>query len=121
MSWEQGRCVNFGSVILRSGKRVAKDDERRRGRLPIEARCARTSGMTEMGLDVPQFSDSPKPLREHLFQNPPLDVLVGHRSIVPPPAVALHLLGGRDNAVGHFSEIRAGVVQAADQTAGSNP
>src|SRR5689334_10797921 len=40
-----------------------------------------------------------KPLGEHLFQNLPLDVLVGHRSIVPPPAVALHLLGGRDKAV----------------------
>src|SRR5947207_5466292 len=38
---------------------------------------------------------APKPLGKHLFQNLPLDVLVGQRGIVPPPAVALHLLGGR--------------------------
>src|SRR5690242_19231984 len=48
---------------------------------------------------------APKPLRKHLFQDLPLDAPVGQRSIVPPPAIALHLLGGRDKAVGHLSEV----------------
>src|SRR6185436_8134008 len=61
---------------------------------------------------------APEPLGEHLFQDLPLDVLVGHRGIVPPPAVTLHLPGCRDKAIGHFSEIRIRVVEAEDQPAG---
>src|ERR1700716_23015 len=64
---------------------------------------------------------APEPLGQHLFQNLPLDVLVGHRSIVPPPAVALHLLGRRDKAVGDFREIGVRVVEAEDQPAGADP
>src|SRR5215207_8023958 len=64
---------------------------------------------------------APEPLAKHLFQNLPLDVLVGHRGIVPPPAVALHLFGRRDKTVDHFAEIRVGVVQAEDQPSRSDP
>src|SRR5919198_2779747 len=39
---------------------------------------------------------SAKPLAQHLFQNSPLDILVGQRSITPPPTVALHLRDCRD-------------------------
>ena len=62
-----------------------------------------------------------KPLAKHLFQDLSLDVLVGERSIVPPPAVALHLFGRRDKAIRHLAEIRVGVVEAEDQPAGSDP
>src|SRR6187402_397597 len=61
-----------------------------------------------------------EPLGEQLFQDPPLDVLVGEGSIVPPPAVALHLVGRRDKAIGHFAEIRLGVVEAEYQPAGAD-
>src|ERR1700740_2751178 len=35
---------------------------------------------------------------EHLFEDLALDVLVGELAVVPPPAVLLHLAGGRDEA-----------------------
>ena len=73
--------------------------------------------MTRAG-DAPS---APELLGKHLFQDLPLDVLVGEGGIVPPPAVALHLLGGRDEAVGDLAEIVVGVVQAEDQPAGSDP
>ena len=50
-----------------------------------------------------------------------LMVLLVMRRIVPPPAVALHLLGGGDETVGDFAEIGVGVVQAEDQPAGADP
>src|SRR3954470_460505 len=55
---------------------------------------------------------APKPLAKHLFQNLPLDVLVGEGSIMPPPAIALHLLSRRDKAIRHLGEIGVGVVEA---------
>src|SRR4051812_35611718 len=64
---------------------------------------------------------APKPLAQHLFQDLPLDVLVGQRGIVPPPAVTLHLPGCRGKAIGHFSEIRIRVVEAEDQPSGADP
>src|SRR6266850_4254153 len=64
-------------------------------------------------------SSAPELLGKHLLQDLPLDVLVGQRGVVPPPAVALHLLGRRDETVGHFAEIRVGVVQAEDEPARS--
>src|SRR6185437_14252720 len=64
---------------------------------------------------------APKLLPHHLAQDLPLDVLVGERSILPPPAVALHLFGGGDKAAGDFAEIGVGVVQAEDQASRSDP
>src|SRR5260370_31398909 len=65
--------------------------------------------MTEKRAQLPQpFS------REHLFEDLPLDAFVGEASIVPPPAIPLHLLGGGDEAVGDFGKIRIAVVQAED-------
>src|SRR6266850_1226457 len=49
-------------------------------------------------------SSAPELLGKHLLQDLPL-----------------HLLGRRDETVGHFAEIRVGVVQAEDQPARSNP
>src|ERR1044072_5546281 len=66
-------------------------------------------------------ASAPKPLRQHLFQDLPLDGLVGQRGVVPPPAVALHLLGRRHKAVGHLGEVRIRVVEAEYQPAGSDP
>src|SRR3954470_16021525 len=62
-----------------------------------------------------------KPLVQDLPENPALDGLVGLRRIVPPPAVALHFLRRRDEAVGDFAEIGVGVVQAENQAAGADP
>src|SRR5262245_19486003 len=40
-------------------------------------------------------------VRDHLFQDAPLDRLVGRGRIAPEPAVALHRLGGSHEALGH--------------------
>src|SRR5712675_2153167 len=58
---------------------------------------------------------------DDLFQDSPADVLVGERSVAPPPAVLLHFLGGGDKALRHLGKIRVGVVQAEDQAAGPDP
>ena len=50
-------------------------------------------------------------VREHLSQDAAPDRLVRCAGIGPPPAVALHRLGGGDEAVGHRVEIRLGVVR----------
>src|SRR5579863_2045615 len=47
----------------------------------------------------------PKPARQHLFENLAADGLVGQRAVTPPPAVALHLFGGRDKALLHLGKI----------------
>ena len=41
-----------------------------------------------------------KPLRDHFFQDAALYGFVGRGRIAPPPAVALHCLGGRDKSLG---------------------
>src|SRR5215204_2757785 len=91
---------------------------------PVRKRFAFVAGNDDGGSPTTAEGSAPlapKPLGEHLFQNLPLDVLVGHRGIVPPPAVTLHLPGCRDKAIGHFSEIRIRVVEAEDQPAGADP
>jgi hypothetical protein len=62
-----------------------------------------------------------EPHSDHLLEDLPLDVLVGEAFLVPPPAVALHLLGGRDEAVADLGEVGVGVVQGEDQAAGADP
>src|SRR5258705_13278013 len=47
----------------------------------------------------------PKPLVQYLPQNPAFDGLVGQRRILPPPAVALHFLGGGDETIGGFAAV----------------
>src|ERR1700744_4723408 len=54
-------------------------------------------------------------LGEHLFQDLPADVFVGQASLVPPPAILLHLVGGIGETLGDFDEIGVGVVQAENQ------
>src|SRR6185437_326618 len=49
---------------------------------------------------------SPAPLRQHLFQDTPANVLVGRRRRTPPPAVLLHFGGGVGEAFGDLGEIR---------------
>src|ERR1700690_3293245 len=58
---------------------------------------------------------------DHLFEDLPANTLVGERSLMPPPAVLLHLRGRRDEALGHLGEISVGIVQAEDQPSGTDP
>src|SRR5438876_12457246 len=53
--------------------------------------------------------------REHLFQDLAADVLVGQCSLMPPPAVALHLFACGDESIRDGGKIRIGVIQAEDQ------
>src|SRR5260221_14232998 len=65
-----------------------------------------------------QAAPLPTPFpREHLFQDLPLDALVGEGCVMPPPAVALHLLGCRDEAIGDRGKVVIRKVQAEDQPA----
>src|ERR1700738_5631308 len=58
---------------------------------------------------------------EHFFQDLAADVLVGEGSVVPPPAVPLHLLGRGNEAVGDRGKVSVRVVQAEDQPARPDP
>src|SRR5579872_6948097 len=66
-------------------------------------------------------SSAPKLASQHLFEDLAADGLVGQRAITPPPAVALHLSGGRDKALLHFRKIGIAEVQAEDQPPRSDP
>src|SRR5215203_5806519 len=91
---------------------------------PLRKRFAFVAGNDEGG--SPATADGSaslpsQPLGEHLFQNPPLDILVGQLGVAPPPAIAFHFFGCRNKPVGHLSEIRIRVVEAEDQPAGADP
>jgi hypothetical protein len=85
--------------------------------------------MTDLALYSLRAAHLPAPLRrKQLFQDLPADAPVGRRSLMPSPAVALHLLGGGNKAVGDRGKVRIGVIkvrigviQAEGQPAGSDP
>src|SRR5262245_39517067 len=60
-------------------------------------------------------------MRDHLFQDMPLDRLVGRGRIAPEPAVTVHRLRGLHEAVGHRVEIAFSVVEREDQPAAADP
>src|SRR5579872_5165709 len=66
-------------------------------------------------------SSAAKLASQHLFEDLAADGFVGQRAITPPPAVALHLFGGRDKALLHFRKIGIAEVQAEDQPPRSDP
>src|SRR6266851_4785165 len=97
------------------------------GRKTWMAGDRRAEATPSFGLLCPAMTESeisglPQPFsRQHLFQDPPADILVAEISVVPPPAIPLHLLGGRDEAVGDRGKVVIAKVQAEDQPAGSDP
>jgi hypothetical protein len=65
-------------------------------------------------------SRSPPGLK-HFLEHAAPDRPVREFGVVPPPAVALHFPGRRQNPVGDFGEVRVGVIQAEDEAPRAHP
>src|SRR6516165_3291796 len=64
---------------------------------------------------------APEAAADHFFQDLPADALVGERSIVPPPAIALHLFGRGYEPLFDLGEIGIRVVQTENESAAADP
>src|SRR6476620_9652613 len=103
-------------------QRASKDESATVGSSSFEARNSAHLRVNAIAFIPGMTEPLSRPLpRKHLFQDLPADRLVVEGSVVPPPAVALHLLTGGNKAISDRGKIRIGVVEAEDQPAGADP
>ena len=67
------------------------------------------------------IAEGAQPMRDHLFQNPVPDCLVGQARLAPPPAVSLHLFRCCDEAFSYRLDIGFSVVETENQSAAADP